>query len=549
VTAERDGVTTRVALLAGGVVVGVVATGALGLAAISAVRGSPATASGPPSYIEETAVSGVEHIYDGEFQFFVGGGVATFDCDDDGLPDLFLAGGSEASALYVNTSETGGELAFARADDTVTSMTEVAGAYPIDIDSDGVEDLVVLRAGENVVLRGLGACRFERANETWSVDGGDEWTVSFSAMWEDGESFPTMAFGNYLAMGETGSDRQCEDHALLRPNGEEYSDPAVLSPGLCTLSILFSDWGRTGTPDLRMTNDRHYYREGGDQLWRIEPGTDPSTYSEGDGWNALQIWGMGIASQDVTGDGLPEVFLTSQGDNKLQTLSGDTASPTYEDIALAAGVTAHRPFVGDTARPSTAWHAEFGDVNNDGYIDLFVTKGNVDTMPEFAMEDPNNLLIGQPDETYVEAAPEAGLIDQERSRGGALVDLNGDGLLDVVVVERRVPVRLWRNTGSVDVGYWLGVSLDQGGPNRDGIGSWIEVRVGDRILTREVVIGGGHAGGQLGPSHFGLGASDEVEVRVIWPDGEIGPWIAVETDRVATITRGTDEATYGEPSG
>ena len=58
-------------------------------------------------------------------------------------------------------------------------------------------------------------------------------------------------------------------------------------------------------------------------------------YGEADGWRPLQIWGMGIASQDVTGDGLPEVFLTSQGDNKLQSLVGDASKPTYDDIALA----------------------------------------------------------------------------------------------------------------------------------------------------------------------------------------------------------------------
>ena len=76
---------------------------------------------------------------------------------------------------------------------------------------------------------------------------------------------------------------------------------------------------------------------------------------------------MGIASEDVTGDGYPEVFLTSQGDNKLQTLADGPAHPAYEDIALPRGVTAHRPFAGGDVLPSTAWHAEFADVNNDWF--------------------------------------------------------------------------------------------------------------------------------------------------------------------------------------
>ena len=87
---------------------------------------------------------------------------------------------------------------------------------------------------------------------------------------------------------------------------------------------------------------------------------------------------MGIASQDVTGDGLPEVFLTSQGDNKLQTLAAGTERPEYRDIALRLGVTAQRPYTGGDILPSTAWHPEFADVNNDGVSDLLVTKGNVD---------------------------------------------------------------------------------------------------------------------------------------------------------------------------
>ena len=66
------------------------------------------------------------------------------------------------------------------------------------MDSDGHVDLAVLRLGENVMLRGLGGCRFERANEIWGIDGGNGWTAAFSAKWEEGNTLPTMAFGNYL---------------------------------------------------------------------------------------------------------------------------------------------------------------------------------------------------------------------------------------------------------------------------------------------------------------------------------------------------------------
>ena len=93
---------------------------------------------------------------------------------------------------------------------------------------------------------------------------------------------------------------------------------------------------------------------GGEQLWRIEPGQAPRLYTEADGWVTVQIEGMGIASQDVTGDGLPEVFLTSQAANRLQTLTGGPSKPTYGDIGLKRGVNVAHPFTGDPL-PSTGW--------------------------------------------------------------------------------------------------------------------------------------------------------------------------------------------------
>ena len=126
----------------------------------------------------------IEHRYAGDFQYFVGGGVAAFDCDDDGRSDLFFAGGSEPAGLYHNDSEPGGALRFTQLPSPVTDLAAVTGAYPLDIDSDGHTDLVVLRVGEDVVLRGLGDCAFERANESLGIDGGDTWTVAFSAAWE-----------------------------------------------------------------------------------------------------------------------------------------------------------------------------------------------------------------------------------------------------------------------------------------------------------------------------------------------------------------------------
>ena len=547
----------RVALIAlGGAALGLAV---LGVALAATVLGRPAgptEALAPPRFVEEAAVAGIEHAYDGEFTFFVGGGVAVFDCDDDGRPELYFAGGTNPAALYHNDSPAGGTLRFTPLPDPATDLADVTGAYPLDVDGDGRLDLAVLRFGENVMLRGLGGCRFERADEAWGIDGGAEWTASFSATWEGSAPLPTLAFGNYLAMASLqGSRDSCADNVLVRPDGASgrYGRALALAPGLCPLSMLFSDWNRSGRRDLRMTNDRHYYREGEEQLWRVVPGEAPRPYTAAEGWKRMQIWGMSIASQDLTGDGRPEVFLSSQGDNKLLALVDGATGPAYHDIALELGATAHRPYTGGDVLPSTAWHAEFQDVNNDGFVDLFIAKGNVEAMNEYAAKDPSNLLLGQPDGTFVEGAEAAGIVTFDRGRGAALVDLNLDGLLDLVEVTRRENVKLWRNVGLGDaaapapMGHWVALRLRQPGPNRDAIGAWIEVRVGDRVVRRELTVGGGHAGGQLGWVQFGLGPAERAEVRVQWPGGETGPWLPLAADSRVVVERGAAAVTAWSP--
>ena len=513
----------------------------LGLGGLAGCGGGAGAAPVVPRFVDETAAAGLDHRYTGGREFSTGGGVAAFDCNGDGLPDLFFAGGSGPAALYRNDSQIGGALRFTRIASPVTDLSGVTGVYPLDIDGDGHVDLVLLRVGGNVVLRGVGNCQFERANETFGIDGGDAATMAFSATWEGSNRLPTMAFGNYLKADQ----QSCDDSELLRPTagGDGYGPPIPLTPGYCTLSVLFSDWSHSGRRDLRMTNDRNYYRTGQDQLWRIVPGQPPRQYTQADGWRPLQIWGMGIASQDLNGDGYPEVFLTSQADNKLQTLADGPAQPSYKDIALQSGVTAQRPFTGGDVLPSTAWHAEFEDVNNDGYFDLLVTKGNVDAEEGYATRDPSNLFLGRPDGTFVEGAQQAGIVSYDRARGAALVDLNLNGLLDLIVVNLNAPAKIYRNVGAGDasqpapMGHWLEVALDQPAPNVDAIGAWLDVRVGKRTVTREITVGGGHASGKLGWIHVGLGDADRADVRVQWPDGDTGPWMTLKADQFATIKR------------
>ena len=196
-------------------VVAVVAGGLLVVRALSpadSVSSGPPVALDPPRLIEEAAEAGIEHTYAGDYPYFVGGGVAAFDCDDDGRPDLYLAGGEGNAALYRNRSEVGGALRF-----------DAAGG---SLDGPGIGDRRVPdrhrrrrlhRSGRAPTRRGRDPARPRRlpvraGQRALAFDGGDGWTVGFSATWETpAAALPTLAFGDYLTL-----DGHGERHERMR---------------------------------------------------------------------------------------------------------------------------------------------------------------------------------------------------------------------------------------------------------------------------------------------------------------------------------------------
>ena len=395
---------------------------------------------------EEAAAAGLRSVNAGPWEFFDGGGGAALDCDGSGFPSVFLAGGKNPAKLFVNKSTRGGPLRFEEKPLTFDAghheLEGIIGAYPLDIDGDGHMDLFVLRVGGNLLLKGGPDCSFTLANKEWGFDGDPGWTTAFAAEWEPGQKFPTLAIGHYVDRHAPGSPwGTCEENSLYRPqpgDKPDYSVRTPLAPGFCALSMLFTDWNRSGVPSLRVSNDRQYYRGGEEQMWRIEAGKAPKLYGRADGWRHVSIFGMGIAEGDIDGDGYPEYALTSMGDTKLQKLdtaeSGKGEAPVYRDIAGERGATAHIPYAGGDQKPSTGWHSEFADFNNDGLLDLFIAKGNVEQMPDFAAFDPNNLLLGQWNGKFAEAGVEAGIVQNRKGRGALIADYNLDGRLDLLVV-------------------------------------------------------------------------------------------------------------------
>ncbi len=514
-----------------------------------------------PNMLEQAAAAGLNHTYDGPWEFFVGGGVASFDCNGDRMPDLFLAGGSNPAQLFINRSALAGELKFKKAPIGLSERdsSRVLGAYPVDIDSDSHMDLVVLRLGENIILKGEGNCQFTKANRTFAFDGGNAWSTGFAATWEKAATYPTLAIGNYVDRSAPGSPwGTCEANVLHRPVADgklDYSQPYKLKPGYCSLSMLFTDWNKSGNPSLRITNDRQYYRGGQEQLWRIPAAGTPRLFSRSQGWKPLRIWGMGIAEADLNQDGYPEYALTSMGDTMLQTLEPDAEGerPTYRDAAYEKQMTAHRPYTGTDLKPSTGWHTQFADFNNDTRLDLYIAKGNVEAMPDFAAYDPDNLLMGDDDQKFHEQGDKAGINLDRRGRGAAIADLNADGMLDMVVVNRKGPASLFRNQGAKTdwghrpMGNWLAIELNNGKQNISGVGAKITIKTGNVTQSRMVQIGGGHASGQAGFIHVGLGVAERAKIRVQWPNGDWSHEYRVFANNFVQIPRGKPNALYWYP--
>ncbi len=279
-----------------------------------------------------------------------GGGVAAFDCEDDGRPDLYFAGGTPRPRLSQREPGRRRAAVRRRCASPTTDLAGVTGAYPLDIDGDGIT-----RPGGPAArrerppprrrrLRGSSARTRPGVRRRRRMDHGIQRHVGGG-----GDAADPGLRQLPRARRRPAEPSRLRDGQLFRPgaDGRGYAgaDRAHARAGARSRCC-----SATGTGPAAATcacrNDRHYYARtarssSGASSRASRRACTPPTKAG----SRCEIWGMGIASYDLTGDGYPEVYLTSQGDNKLQTLAdGAGAADLPRHRARAAGSRRHRPY-------------------------------------------------------------------------------------------------------------------------------------------------------------------------------------------------------------
>ncbi len=481
----------------------------------------------------------------------MGGGVVVLDYDQDGWPDIYftnaptveqaIKGEKAAGALYRNNH-----------DGTFTDVTAKAGiGKPCfamggavgDINNDGWPDLYVTCFGGNVLYRNNGDGTFTDITAKAGVADG-RWSTGAAFADYDGDGLVDLAVSNYVdfrlddlpRFGSSptcryrGIDVQCGPRglrgagdSLFHNNGDgTFSDVSKTAhaddkPGYYGLGVVWSDFGNRGRPDLYVADDstpNYLYRNEGKGLF-TDIGLESGTAVSGDG---SEQGSMGVAVGDYNHTGRFSIYITNFAD-EFNTLYRNEGNDNFTDVSYDAGVAL-------PSLPYVKWGTVFGDLDNDGWVDLLSVNGHVypqvDNLPSGARyREPANLLMNQRDGTFCDAGAQAGpaLTTPRVGRGLAAADFDNDGNLDYVVENLDGQPILLHNAGSPGM-HWISFELAGTKSNRLALGARVTLRAGTVTQTDEVRSGGSYLSQSDLRLHFGLAQAPKVdEVTVRWPSG------------------------------
>jgi len=496
----------------------------------------------------------------------VASGGGFIDYDSDGDLDVYLLNGSEipgfepesplSSALYRND----GNYRFTNV--TVGAGVGNEGNYGMglatgDYDNDGDDDLFVTNFGANVLYRNDGSGRF--VDVTAAARLSVPYTPYFStsaAFFDydrDGDldlyvcGYVDFTFDTNRRCVRDGIQSYCDPDVyngvpdlIYRNNGDGTFMDVSIEAGVSTslgkgLGVVCGDYDEDGWPDVFVANDRvpnFLYRNNHDGTFTDVALLSGVAYGE-DG-NARA--GMGADFGDYDNNGTMDLYVTNFS-LEPNSLFRNNGNDTFTETTFPAGV-------GNQTLMFLAFGTAFFDYDNDGWLDLFAANGHViDNIEQFDQGityTETNQLFKNDRGRFTEVSDRSGAAFSVSRvhRSAAFGDVDNDGDLDVLVTSVNDVPELLRNEGTEE-GNSLIIKTVGTQSNRNGIGARITVTAGDLKLVREVKSAYSYLASNDLRVHFGLGANtraDTIEIR--WPSGTVGTIADVESGQLVTVTEG-----------
>ena len=503
-----------------------------------------------------------------------GTGVAIFDYDNDGWPDIFIVNGTTLESFPAGRAPTN-HLYRNNHDGTFTDVTQKAGLISSgwgqgvcvgDYDNDGWEDLYVTYYGKNRLYHSEKGVFREVATKAGVAGSGKAWGSGCAFLDYDRDGRLDLIVTNYVefdlstapAPGERASCMWKGTPVMCGPRGlpgaknilyhnrgdGTFEDVTVKAhidrtEGHYSLGVATLDFDDDGWPDIYVACDSTpsiLYHNNHDGTFTDVAVTAGAAFNE----DGREQAGMGTTVGDFDGDGRPDIFKTNFSDD-TSTLYRNNGDGTFTDATFSAGLGLHTQYLG--------WGTMFFDFDNDSWPDLILANGHV--YPEVdkyhlgsSFQEPRILYHNEGNGTFTDVSATAGpgITTAASSRGLAVGDLWNDGQLSVVISNMSARPSLLAN----DVHYpnhWIALKAVGTRSNRDGIGAKFTLKAGKRVLVDEVRSGSSYISNSDMRVHFGLGAATKIDsLQVRWPSGLVEQFEHLEVDSIQTLKEGTGTA-------
>jgi len=487
------------------------------------------------------------------------GGVAVFDYNGDGRPDIFFTNGAAIPSLeksapkYFNRlyrNEGGMKFTEVTAEAGVAGAGYSMGAAAADYDNDGHVDLFVAGVNRNILYHNLGNGRFQDVTEKAGIKSG-VWAVAAGWFDYDNDGLLDLFVVNYLQWSPE-NNRFCGDraqdlrvychpkyfeglpNALYRNRGDGAFEDVSKNSGIAQhigkgMSLAIADYDLDGSMDVFVTNDKipnflfHNRRDGTFEEVALAAGVALADHGK-------PISSMGADFRDYDNNGLPDISVVA--------LAGETF-PLFRNLGKGSFKDAtYSSRIGPQCVARSGWSQGFFDLNNDGWKDLFVSGSHVNDMIErfeaSRYKEANMIFANLGDGTFQEVSRDMGedFRSAKAHRGTGFADFNGDGKMDVVIAVLGEPAELWQNV-SPGPSHWLTLKLTGLRSNRDGIGAL--VHLGNQTNHMSTAVG--YSSSSHGGVHFGLGKVETVErIEIRWPSGAVQVLKDIKADQVLKVT-------------